>query len=90
MELLPIVKAFMRLWFGFFFLFGPIGIIAAISSRTLESLMFVAISIVMFGFGCALTHGAFRFEVPKTKEALLKLIDGREEISEQSPGHVRK
>jgi hypothetical protein len=79
----------MRLWFGFLFILGPVVIIAAICSFTLDILMLIVISIVMVIFGCALTHGAFNFEIPKTKHALLKIVKGREEASEHKDAHYR-
>ena len=84
MSLLPFVKLFLRFWFGFLFVLGPVFIAVGIFSSGLEYKIFIIIPIAMFAFGYALTQSAFRFEIPKTKDALLKIIDGQEETSEKS------
>ncbi len=93
MALLPFVRVFMRLWFGFLFIFGPLGIVVGIRAFALgsfESYMFIAIPIVMVAIGYALTHGAFRFEVPRTMNALLVLIKGKEMTGEPSCSCYRR
>ena len=89
LTLLPLVKGFMVLWFGFLFIFSPIAIIAGISrllSGNTDGIAFTLIPIIMLVFGFLLTHGAFRFEIPRSKRSLREIISATEIDSEQGAG----
>ncbi|MCB1234774.1 MAG: hypothetical protein KDM91_06865 [Verrucomicrobiae bacterium] len=76
----------MTLWFGFLFVVGPIcvvaGIIGLMSGKGDGGIM-VVVPMIMLIFGLLLTHGAFRFEVPRSKRSLREVLSATEIDSEQ-------
>lgn len=86
LTLLPFVRILMTLWFGFLFVVGPIcvaaGIVSLMSSKGDGGIM-VVVPMIMLIFGLLLTHGAFRFEVPRSKRSLREVLSAAEINSEQ-------
>jgi hypothetical protein len=95
LTLLPFVRLFMMLWFGFLFVVGPICVVAGIigfMSGKVDGVIMLVVPVIMLIFGLLLTHGAFRFEVPRSKRSLREVLSATEINSEQGvdrkPDHV--
>ena len=86
LTLLPFVRVFMTLWFGFLFVVGPICVVAGIigiMSGKGDGGILIVVPMIMLIFGLLLTHGAFRFEVPHSKRSLREVLSATEIDSEQ-------
>lgn len=87
LTLMPTVRLFMTLWFGFLFVVGPVCVVlgvAQIVSGDTEGAMMIGVPIGMLVFGMLVTHGAFRFEVPRSRKCLLEVLRATEIGNEEA------
>lgn len=78
LALSPVVAVFTAVWFGGVAFFGVMGLfvgLGGVLAGKIEGVLLLVAPIGMLIFAFLLTHGAFRFEVPKSKQSLCEVLD---------------